>query len=192
MEGTGEGCGFFCSPKSSYLSTMSQQFCRRLQLLQHFSPLPHMVHMASTPGHRLFRINCLLISYLISRQVRGNTFRAIYFLSNLQVSESYAFQSVLQSYSLDQFLRHSISTTAAQRKRSKAKNLKTSTCLKHVQDCATRLIVKGRYNLITLIPRELHWLPVDQLILFFIYKAFRHLTPLYIQDFNTIYSGTPI
>ena len=78
-------------------------------------------------------------------------------------------------------LRHSISTTAAQRKRSKAKNLKTSTCLKHVQDCATRLIVKGRYNLITLIPRELHWLPVDQLILFFIYKAFHHLTPLYIQ-----------
>ena len=30
MEGTGEGCGFFCSPKSPYLSTMSQQFCRRL------------------------------------------------------------------------------------------------------------------------------------------------------------------
>ena len=32
MEGAGEGCGFFCSPKSPYLSTMSQQFCRRLQL----------------------------------------------------------------------------------------------------------------------------------------------------------------
>ena len=30
MEGTGEGCGFFCSLKSPYLSTMSQQFCRRL------------------------------------------------------------------------------------------------------------------------------------------------------------------
>ena len=32
MEGTGEGCGFFCSPKLPYLSTMSQQFCRRLKL----------------------------------------------------------------------------------------------------------------------------------------------------------------
>ena len=30
MEGTGEGCGFLCSPKLPYLSTMSQQFCRRL------------------------------------------------------------------------------------------------------------------------------------------------------------------
>ena len=32
MEGTGEGCGFFCSQKSPYLSTMSQQFCRRLYI----------------------------------------------------------------------------------------------------------------------------------------------------------------
>ena len=32
MEGTGDGCGFFCSPKSPYLSIMSQQFCRRLQV----------------------------------------------------------------------------------------------------------------------------------------------------------------
>ena len=32
MEGTGEGCGFFCSPKLPYLRTMSQQFCRRLQV----------------------------------------------------------------------------------------------------------------------------------------------------------------
>ena len=31
MEGTGEGCGFFCSPKLPYLRTMSQQFCRRLK-----------------------------------------------------------------------------------------------------------------------------------------------------------------
>ena len=30
MEGTGEGCRFFCSPKLPYLSTMSQQFFRRL------------------------------------------------------------------------------------------------------------------------------------------------------------------
>ena len=30
MEGTGEGRGFFCSPKLPYLSTMSQQFCLRL------------------------------------------------------------------------------------------------------------------------------------------------------------------
>ena len=30
MEETGEGCGFFCSPKLPYLSTMSQQFCLRL------------------------------------------------------------------------------------------------------------------------------------------------------------------
>ena len=30
MEGTGEGCGFFCSLKLPYLSTISQQFCCRL------------------------------------------------------------------------------------------------------------------------------------------------------------------
>ena len=30
VEGTGQGCGFFCSLKLSYLSTMSEQFCRRL------------------------------------------------------------------------------------------------------------------------------------------------------------------
>ena len=30
MEGTGEGCGFFSSLKLPYLSTMYQQFCRRL------------------------------------------------------------------------------------------------------------------------------------------------------------------
>ena len=30
MEGSGEGCGFFSSLKLPYLSTMSQQFCRRL------------------------------------------------------------------------------------------------------------------------------------------------------------------
>ena len=34
MEGTVEGCGFFCSPKLPCLSTMSQQFCRRLLLLR--------------------------------------------------------------------------------------------------------------------------------------------------------------
>ena len=30
IEGSGEGCGFFSSLKLPYLSTMSQQFCRRL------------------------------------------------------------------------------------------------------------------------------------------------------------------
>ena len=30
MEGSGEGCGFFSSLKLPYLSTISQQFCRRL------------------------------------------------------------------------------------------------------------------------------------------------------------------
>ena len=34
MEGTGEGCGLFCSPKLPQLSTISQQFCRRLQTRQ--------------------------------------------------------------------------------------------------------------------------------------------------------------
>ena len=34
------------------------------------------------------RINCLLISYLISKQGRVNTFRASYFLSNLQANET--------------------------------------------------------------------------------------------------------
>ena len=43
MEGTGEGCGFFCSAMLAYLSTMSQQFCRRLYLLHH-----------SWLGHRCF------------------------------------------------------------------------------------------------------------------------------------------
>ena len=33
MEGTGEGYGFFCSLKLPYLSIMSQQFCRRSQVL---------------------------------------------------------------------------------------------------------------------------------------------------------------
>ena len=32
MEGTGEGCGFLCSLKVPCLSTMSQQFCRRLKV----------------------------------------------------------------------------------------------------------------------------------------------------------------
>ena len=32
MEGTGKGCGLFCSLQLPYLSTMSQQFCRRLSL----------------------------------------------------------------------------------------------------------------------------------------------------------------
>ena len=35
MEGTGEGCGFFCSQKLLYLSRMSRQFCCRL-LIIHF------------------------------------------------------------------------------------------------------------------------------------------------------------
>jgi len=33
MEGTGEGCGCFCSLKLPYLSILSQQFCRRLYLV---------------------------------------------------------------------------------------------------------------------------------------------------------------
>ena len=31
-KGTREGCGFFCSPKLPYLSSMSQQFCRLLSV----------------------------------------------------------------------------------------------------------------------------------------------------------------
>ena len=37
MEGTGEGSGFYCSPKSPYLSTISQQFvadCRRIKITE--------------------------------------------------------------------------------------------------------------------------------------------------------------
>ena len=39
-EGRGEGCGFFCSPKLPYLSTMSQQVCSRLYKanVQEYSP----------------------------------------------------------------------------------------------------------------------------------------------------------
>ena len=40
MEGTGVGCGFFCSPKLPYLSTMSQHFCRRLLLHPKILSLP--------------------------------------------------------------------------------------------------------------------------------------------------------
>ena len=32
MEGTGEGCRFFCYLKLPYLSTISQQFCHRLSV----------------------------------------------------------------------------------------------------------------------------------------------------------------
>ena len=37
MEGTGEGSGFYCSLKSPYLSTISQQFvadCRRIKITE--------------------------------------------------------------------------------------------------------------------------------------------------------------
>ena len=42
MEGTGERCRFFCSPKFPYLSAMSQQFCHQLYTSRfdtgHFDP----------------------------------------------------------------------------------------------------------------------------------------------------------
>ena len=42
MEGTGEGCRFFCSQKLPYLGAMSQQFCHQLYTSRfdtgHFDP----------------------------------------------------------------------------------------------------------------------------------------------------------
>ena len=61
MEGTGEGCGFFCSPKLPYLSTMSQQFCRRFsesQMWPYFLKKINSSHFftlgCKTPGGFLF------------------------------------------------------------------------------------------------------------------------------------------
>ena len=55
---------------------------------QHFFPVPHMVPMASKPENTgSLRINCLLISHLITKQVRVDPSRASYFLCNLEASE---------------------------------------------------------------------------------------------------------
>ena len=61
MEGTGEGCGFLCSLKLPYLSTMSQQFCRRLSESQNWRHILEKMNSAhvfvlgcKTPGGFLF------------------------------------------------------------------------------------------------------------------------------------------
>ena len=54
-----------------------------------FSPNPHSLHgRLPRPETGSLRINYGLISYLISKQVRVNTFRASYILSNLQERET--------------------------------------------------------------------------------------------------------
>ena len=57
-----------------------------------FSPTPHSWSLwLPRPETGSLRINCGLISYLISKQVQVNTFRASYILSNLQERETSRF-----------------------------------------------------------------------------------------------------
>ena len=57
-----------------------------------FSPTPHGWSLwLPRPETGSLRINCGLISYLISKQVHVNTFRASYILSNLQERETSRF-----------------------------------------------------------------------------------------------------
>ena len=65
--------------------------------------------------------------------------------------------------------------------------------LQIVQNCAARLIMEGRkYDHITPILRELHWLPVNGRVIFkivlfaYIHVALHLVAPLYIQDLLTI------
>ena len=59
--------------------------------------------------------------------------------------------------------------------------------LQLVQNCAVRLILSGsKYDCITPLLRELHWLPVEQRIVFktllLIFKSLNDLSPCYIRD----------
>ena len=78
------------------VGTKSSQWLLCNLVNQHFFPVPHMVPMASKPENiGSLRINCLLTSHLITKQVRVDPSRASYFLCNLEASEIYPFQSVL-------------------------------------------------------------------------------------------------
>ena len=68
MEGTGEGCGFFYSPKLPYLSTLSQQFCRRLQypaiLIEQARLIKDLSYSKKISGICLFSFRRALPAYL--------------------------------------------------------------------------------------------------------------------------------
>lgn len=67
--------------------------------------------------------------------------------------------------------------------------------LQLAQNCAARLIFCGRkHDHVTLLLKELHWLPVGQRIIFKIllltFKALNNLCPSYISDLLEIYKPT--
>ena len=67
--------------------------------------------------------------------------------------------------------------------------------LQLAQNCAARLILCGRkHDHVTPLLRELHWLPVEQRIifkiLFFTFKALNNLCPSYISDLLETYKPT--
>ena len=67
--------------------------------------------------------------------------------------------------------------------------------LQLAQNCAARLILCGRkHDHVTPLLKELHWLPVEQRIifkiLFFTFKALNNLCPSYISDLLHIYRPT--
>ena len=71
VEGTGQGCGFFCSLKLSYLSTMSEQFCRRLSESQKWPYILKKINSThfftlgcKTPGGFLFALFDIIMPIL--------------------------------------------------------------------------------------------------------------------------------
>ena len=67
--------------------------------------------------------------------------------------------------------------------------------LQLAQNCAARLILCGhKHDHVTPLLKELHWLPVEQRIifkiLFFTFKALNNLCPSYISDLLDIYRPT--
>ena len=64
--------------------------------------------------------------------------------------------------------------------------------LQRVQNCAARLVVNARrHDHITPVLRDLHWLPVEQRIIFkillFTFKALNGLAPSYLRDLVKFY-----
>ena len=71
VEGTGQGCGFFCSLKLSYLSTMSEQFCCRLSESQKWPYILKKINSThfftlgcKTPGGFLFAMFDIIMPIL--------------------------------------------------------------------------------------------------------------------------------
>ena len=92
MEGTGEGCGFFCFLKLPYLSTMSQQFCRRLSESQKWPYILKKINSShfftlgcKTPGGFLFAMFDIIMPILEQLLEYGDfiIFSAWHFMSRL-------------------------------------------------------------------------------------------------------------